>query len=444
MCTILIANRPKDFFKDLQGVLKSPNYSLLYAVTLAESLEIIKNRKIDILVVEISFQQWEENREFLFSFKQFFPASKILGAVNQPGYDQVITLAKEGVDHLIEKEAPVSAYQEKLEEIDKALSGEKRSTNLLSAIYKKGVLSGKSAAIQTVLQKIQIIAEHEVECCLIVGENGTGKELVARTIHRWSPRSQDPFLALNCAGIAENLIDSELFGFEKGSFTGAYHTNVGKFEMAEKGVIFLDEISEMPPTLQAKLLRVLENREVLRIGGKKTIPINVMILASTNRDLKDEIRKGTFREDIFYRLNLVRIELPPLRKRRDDIPMLVTFFLKQINKKLNKSLKLAPGAFEILDKYHFPGNVRELKNIIYSAALFSAGDVLFPGDFEAYFSSDPILESKLTQEPKQRATDSETIKRVLAETNGNRTQAAKILGYSREGLSRKLKRMGVE
>ena len=241
------------------------------------------------------------------------------------------------------------------------------------------------------------------------------------------------------------MVDSELFGHERGSFTGAYSSNAGKFELANKGILFMDEISEMPVHLQGKLLRVLENREIVRIGGKKNISVDVMILAATNRELEVEIKNGKFREDIYFRLNMVKIELPPLRDRREDIPLLTDFFLKKINLKLGKKLKFSEDALELLREYYYPGNVRELKNIIFNAALFCTDKIIAQKYLRMCMSPMHVSDKNGGNSGNKGGQyTKEMIEDRLKFHGGNITETAQELGYTREGLSRKLKRMNID
>lgn len=268
---------------------------------------------------------------------------------------------------------------------------------------------------------------------LITGESGTGKELLARYIHRVSRRREGPFVAVNCAAIPDNLLESELFGYEKGAFTGAVDKKAGKFELANGGTILLDEIGEMPLTLQAKLLRVLQEREVDRIGGKKPIPIDVRIIATTNRDLKRECCEGRFREDLYYRLNVFPIRIPPLRERKKDISALAWYFIKKCSTLSGKNITgLSEEALEALMNRPWRGNVRELENVIQRATLISSGNLIKPEDL----MFDDIITPQNTGRIKEMEKD--LILRTLEEVEGNKTRAAKILGVSVRTIRNKL------
>lgn len=269
---------------------------------------------------------------------------------------------------------------------------------------------------------------------LIEGESGTGKELIARAIHYNSPWSAEPFIAVNCTALVETLLESELFGHVKGSFTGAVSDKRGKFELAHNGTIFLDEVAEISPALQVKLLRVLQEREFERVGGDKTIKMNARIIAATNRDMEKQVASGRFREDLYYRLNVVSIKVPPLRERKEDIPILVKRLLQQINEELHtKVWKISGGAMERIVKHDWPGNVRELQNILTRAIVLTKSDVL---DETSIPDPSPASLTPASYDWKRTLAEveHEHIMQVLKETGGNRTYAAKILGISKPTL----------
>ena len=299
---------------------------------------------------------------------------------------------------------------------------------------------------------------------LIEAESGTGKELLARMIHERSPRRAKPFVAVNCAALPENLLESELFGYEKGSFTGAAVSKPGKFELAEGGTLLLDEIGEMAPILQAKLLRVLQEKEVDRIGGRAPVPIDVRVIATTNRDLKSLARQGEFREDLYYRLNVVCLGIPPLRERIGDIPLLIDFFCKRYGSEYGRGgLMLNPDAVERLRRHSWPGNVRELENTIQRAAALSTGSVIEASNIFIFDDAEPVeecsspdddarkLSSSVSEEEKfslcsgmtMREMEKRLICRTLADTGGNRTHAARSLGISLRTLRNKLNEFGL-
>ncbi len=270
---------------------------------------------------------------------------------------------------------------------------------------------------------------------LITGESGVGKEVIARYIHKHSTRANNPFVAINCAAITETLLEAELFGHEKGAFTGATERKLGKFELANKGTILLDEISEMAFRLQAKLLRVIQEKEIDRVGGTKPIKVDVRIIATTNRDLAEEVKKGNFREDLFYRINVFPLRIPPLRERIEDIIPLAEFFLKRLSNKMSKELTLSPEMKKYLLEKSWPGNVRELENFIYRLSVLSQDGILRPQEDVV-----PLMEeNKIIKGGKIKDAERDLIIEALKKTQGNRTKAAKILGISVRTLRNKIK-----
>jgi DNA-binding NtrC family response regulator len=351
-------------------------------------------------------------------------------------------------------------------------------------------LIGTSAALQQVFQLIDKVADTP-STVLITGESGTGKELVARALHEHSSRRNEAFIKINCAAIPKTLMESELFGYDRGAFTGAVSSKPGRFELADRGTLFLDEIGELPVEMQVKLLRVLQESEFERVGGIKTLRVDVRVIAATNRDLVREVGQGTFREELFYRLNVVPIALPPLRERPQDIPLLVQHFIARFNERLRKSIDvLAPDAMELLLRYPFPGNIRELENILERTVLLAEGPVIMARDLppslttaatapSASVSAPPggaqavapppapaapapvstsvpqsgphgaaaprPVPSSLKEIVRQETerVEREMIQRALAETAGNVTQAARALRISRKSLQTKMKELGL-
>jgi two-component system, NtrC family, response regulator AtoC len=297
---------------------------------------------------------------------------------------------------------------------------------------------GHSRVMQEIFAVVRKVAG--VDCnVLLQGRSGTGKELIARALHTLSPRREHPFVAFNCGGFTEELITNELFGHEKGAFTGATATKVGLLEAASRGTVFLDEIGEMPASMQVKLLHVIQERKVLRVGGIKPIDLDIRIIAATNRDLKEEVERSNFREDLYYRLNVVKIELPTLAERRDDVPLLVTHFIDQVSKSFGKKVQgIDPGALEILMHYDFPGNIRELKNIIERAVALTEAKRIQTTDLPPDLQT---LELKTLQGEKLESLEEmekQHIRKVLEKVSHNKCLAAKILDLPRTTFWRKL------
>jgi len=311
---------------------------------------------------------------------------------------------------------------------------------------------------------------------MIFGESGTGKELIARCLHEQSPRAKNAFVAVNCAAIPHDLLESELFGYEKGAFTGAVNTRIGRLELANQGTVFLDEIGDMPMTLQVKLLRVLAEREIDRIGGTRTIPIDIRVIAATHRNLEEGVEKGTFREDLFYRLNIIPVHMPPLRERGGDVRLIAEYFLDHFNKARNKSISgISPEAMEVLSRYSWPGNIRELANFIERMVVLCSGDVITTRDLPAKVVGEvprekwaPLDEKEPEGSPALALQNSlrksysigipeegmnlksvvenfekELILEALEKTNWVKNKAAGLLGLNRTTLVEKLKKMNI-
>jgi len=280
---------------------------------------------------------------------------------------------------------------------------------------------------------------------LITGESGTGKELAARAIHQASPRRNSPFVSINCAAIPEGLMESELFGHERGAFTGAEHMRKGKFEMADNGTLLLDELGDLPGPLQAKLLRVLQESKFERVGGSKTISVDVRILACTSKNLQQEVAEGRFRQDLLFRLQVIPVTMPPLRQHKEDIPEMCQNFLKEFSLTHHKALYLSPAALLCLQSYDFPGNVRELRNLMERASVLSKGPEITPADLPAeigHLSASPDIGLSLAE--NMALAEQNFLKKALAACDGQRTETAKVLGISRKNLWEKLKEYGIE
>ncbi|MDY4610838.1 MAG: sigma-54 dependent transcriptional regulator [Sphaerochaetaceae bacterium] len=313
---------------------------------------------------------------------------------------------------------------------------------------------GDSLPIRKIKEVISRIADSPATV-LITGESGTGKEVVAREIHASSLLKDGPFVAINIGGVPENLLESELFGYEKGAFTGAMNRKPGMFELASGGTLFLDEIGDMPLSLQVKILRVLQDHKITRLGGTTPIPINARIVAATNKNLEDMVRQGKFREDLFYRLNVVRIEIPPLRERRDDIPLLVAGIIRRLNRQMGHKVEgLSPDALEMLKHHNFYGNVRELENILERAVIFADGSLIRADDLDlrgsvsrpdSQSTSSVAYADAVSSEARSlKEMEEDAIVRALHRWEGNRTRAAEELGISRRTLINKIAEYGLD
>ena len=312
--------------------------------------------------------------------------------------------------------------------------------------YEYDNIVAHSGKMQAVLALVERVAPTN-STVLVGGESGVGKDLIARAIHQHSHRARGPFVKINSTAIPENLLESELFGYEKGAFSGATTSKPGKFELADKGTLFLDEIGDIPPAIQVKLLRVLQEREFERLGGTKTLKVDVRLIAATNRDLRAALEEGTFREDLYYRLNVVAIDIPPLREHKEDIPELANFFLQRYIRESGARIQaITPAAMNALMDFRWPGNVRELENIIERGVTLSAGTMLDVADIHLDIRSTPAANGPAPVLPEGVTLDQweeELIREALRRADGNKSQAARTLGLSRNALRYRLSKMGV-
>jgi DNA-binding NtrC family response regulator len=347
------------------------------------------------------------------------------------------------LDHMmtvIEKALDVRALRDENQRLKEALDHRYQFDNIV----------GRSTAMREIFQTIERVAPTRATV-LLCGESGVGKDMIARAIHHHSPRSDRPFVKINCTALPENLMESELFGYEKGAFTGANTTKLGKFEQADTGTVFLDEIGDVPASIQVKLLRVLQEREFERLGSNKTRHIDVRVLAATNVDLRAALEQGTFREDLYYRLNVMPLNLPPLRERKEDIPYLAEHFVRKLAPEIgSRATAISEPAIRRLMNYHWPGNVRELENVIERSLVLSAGEVLSEDDIR--------LDTVPRARPAQAANgdvflpegvsldefEQQLIREALKRANGNKSQAARLLGLTRNALRYRLSQMGLE
>jgi transcriptional regulator with PAS, ATPase and Fis domain len=313
--------------------------------------------------------------------------------------------------------------------------------------YEFDNIVGRSAAMREIFATVERVAPTRATV-LMCGESGVGQDLIARAIHHHSPRDGKPFVKINCTALPENLMESELFGYEKGAFTGANTTKPGKFEQADTGTVFLDEIGDVPASVQVKLLRILQEREFERLGSNKTRHIDVRVLAATNVDLRAALEQGTFREDLYYRLNVLPINIPPLRERKEDIPFLAEHFVKKLKKDLGTPVQsISEAAIQRLLEYHWPGNVRELENVIERSMVLASGAVLEAADIKLDLApkarlslSDNFLPEGMTLDDYERSI----IREALHRAQGNKSQAARLLGLTRNALRYRLSQMGIE
>ncbi|MGD9123638.1 MAG: sigma-54 dependent transcriptional regulator [Desulfarculaceae bacterium] len=435
--TILIAEQDQEQAKKLGGYLSRAGYQVKVSASAAEALDVLKQGDSFDLVISALDLPKGGGMEILRQVKRSDPATPVVIITGQGSVEKAVEAMKEGAADFLLK--PVTV--EILEEVASRML---RPRSAGRASYRAGrVIVTRDQRMQKLLEMAQTVADSRATV-LISGESGTGKELFARYLHENSSRKNNPFVAVNCASLPEGLLESELFGHEKGAFTGAVAKKPGKFELADGGTILLDEISEMPVSLQAKLLRVLQENEVDRVGGKRPVPVDVRVVATTNRDLKEHIEKGQFRQDLFYRLNVIPLHIPPLRQRPGDVLLLAEYFLNQFAAENHKEgMSIGDNARKLIAGQEWPGNVRELMNTMERAVLLSQDSIINSETlmFEETGAPAPtgtISADQLGLPPTLRDAERVLINRALEHTDGNRTHAAKILGISVRTLRNKL------
>ncbi|MDY0096679.1 MAG: sigma 54-interacting transcriptional regulator, partial [Candidatus Vecturithrix sp.] len=368
---ILVVDDDPNHLKTLQTIVRSWGYQVSVADDGAKAVESVKDRPFALILMDVRMAQMS-GIEALRKIKQYNPAIPILIMTAYSSVDSAVEALKAGAYDYLTKPLDFEVLKINLARALEHTGLKAENIVLkskLSADYELENIIGKSNPMKELVDMMAMIAPSEATV-LITGESGTGKELIAKSIHHNSWRKERPMVVINCAALTETLLESELFGHEKGAFTGADNRREGRFMQADKGTIFLDEISETSPAMQAKLLRVIQEREFQRVGGEETLSVDVRILAATNRDLEEDVRQGEFREDLFYRLNVVTLRVPPLRERQDDVPLLAQHFLGKYAEKNRKQVKgISPLAMDMLLKYAWPGNVRELENTIERAVI---------------------------------------------------------------------------
>ncbi len=450
MNTVLIIDDKKSMVDMLSKTFDYEGFTVLTAYSVKEGKKLVRQGEVDIVVTDLMLPDGD-GIEILKTVKENSPFVPVVLMTAHGSIETAVKAVKEGAYDFIAK--PFDP-EHLLIIVKRALTeGASRKENI---IFKKEFsrfleipdIIGISKAWNQVMAKVHKVAPMKTTT-LILGESGTGKELIARSIHHLSTRSKEPFVAVNCAAIPKELIENELFGHEKGAYTGAQEIKPGRFELADKGTIFLDEIGDMDLPLQSKLLRVLQEREVERVGGTRTIKVDLRVIAASNKNLRKEVAEGRFREDLFYRLNVFPIVIPPLRERSEDILMLVNHFIELFSKDMNKTPPyLTGGAEKLLKDYDWKGNVRELKNVVERAIIMCEGQSLRAEHFniaeiphETVSSDAPLHE---VSGAAVRTAEKARIEDALRETGGNKTRAAEILQVSYKTLLTKIKEYEIE
>ena len=447
--TILAVDDEATILKSLSGILSDEGFEVLTASNGYEALKVIAEESPDLVLLDI-WMPGIDGIETLQEIKRTNPFLQVIIISGHGTIETAVKATKLGAHDFIEKPLSIEKIVVTINNALHFRQLEEENRFLRKKTLEKDSITGNSPPIQALKKQIAVAAPTNA-WVLITGENGTGKELVARTIHQMSHRADKPLIDVNCAAIPDELIESELFGHEKGAFTGATTKKRGKFEIANGGTIFLDEIGDMSLKTQAKILRILQEQKFERVGGTRTLTVDVRVIAASNKDLEEEIEKGTFRDDLYYRLNVIPIEVPPLRNRTDDIPLLVQTFLKGFYKEGCGNLKtMKPGAIEHLSAYRWPGNVRELKNLVERLAIMTESEVIDEQDIPlSYKRKGPvipdggILEVDSLKEAKKEF-ERAYILRKLSENDSNISQTADSIGIERSHLHKKIKSFGLK
>ncbi len=447
--SILIVDDEPSILQSLSGLLSDEGFEVMTAANGYEALQKIEGEAPDLVLLDI-WMPGLDGIETLKEIKTSHPNIQVIIITGHGTIETAVQSTKLGAYDFIEKPLSIDKV---IVSINNALNFrrlEEENKYLRKKTIEKHSITGKSAPVVDLRRQIEAVAPTE-SWVLIKGENGTGKELVARTIHHLSKRATKPLIDVNCAAIPEELIESELFGHEKGAFAGATTKKIGKFELAEGGTIFLDEIGDMSLKTQAKILRVLQEKKFQRVGGSRMLTANVRVIAATNKDLEKEIAAGRFREELYYRLNVVPIEVPPLRQRIDDLPQLVALFIQEAAQNTrSKPKQISPEAMQLLARYPWPGNVRELKNLIERLMIMVADPVIKPDHLPRPYNPRKRVDGELTDNPlfaiddlksAKQAFERYYIQRKLVENENNISKTASAIGVERSYLYKKIKKI---
>jgi len=439
---ILIVEDDPTVGESLRLLLKKKGHEILLASNGKEGLQLFRHEIVDLVITDVVMPKMD-GIELLEAVKGLKPETEVIVISAQGTIEKAVQAMKLGAFDFIEKPINprvISLLMERaLEKQTLILQNRDLRSQLEDKFHFKNII-GRSEKMVKIFELIHHIAPYD-SSVLIIGESGTGKELIANAIHYNSPRASMPFIKVSCASLSEGIIESELFGHEKGAFTGAIASRKGRFELAHQGTLFLDEVEDIPPATQIKLLRVLQEGEFERVGGNKTNRVNIRIIAASNRDLQEAVKRGVFREDLYYRLNVVNIKLPLLRERRDDIPFLVNFFIEKYNQRYHMKVKgISQKAMNLLTDYEWTGNVRELENTIESILVINSPEVI---DIQHLPQEIRDLKERLEVIPIKIGTPLEEVEKemliqTLRATKGNKRKAAQLLGINVRTIHRKM------
>jgi two-component system response regulator PilR (NtrC family) len=455
MATILVVDDDKGMREFLDIMLTREGYDVTCAPNATDALNRCKKHHFDLIITDLRMPKID-GLDFLAMVKDISPESLVILITAYASGETAVRAMKEGAYDYIEKDFNIEEFTATVRNALESNGRMRDDAKFLKDIENSvcfGEIIGKSKEMLKVYSLIKKVADTTANV-LILGESGTGKELVAKAIHKNSPRREKPFVTINCGGIPENLLESELFGYLKGSFTGAHADKPGLFEIARGGTIFLDEVGELPPVLQVKLLRVVQEKTFLRIGGTENIRVDVRIISATNRNLEEMIKKGEFREDLYYRLNVIPVHIPPLRERNEDIPVLTKFFIEKYSREFGKGIKnISNYAMELLMNYQFPGNVRELENIIERSVALENSSIVLPENLliarkdsaaqNDSFKMGNIPDQGLNLNDELAKFERIVIEKTLEKSKGSKTKAAELLMISFDSLRYRLEKLGI-
>jgi DNA-binding NtrC family response regulator len=445
---ILVVDDEKVALNNLIYILKKENYEVAGTQSGPRALALLDEQEFDLILTDLKMEK-VDGMQVLTRSKELYPDTEVIMITGYATLDSAINAMKAGAYHYIAKPFKLDEVRKVVREALEKKNLKQENVQLrkqLEQFEEKPKIITANSLMKHILAMVKQVAETDTNV-VITGESGTGKELFANLIHHNSVRRDGPMLTLNCGAFTEELLANELFGHDKGAFTGAETEKKGLVEMADSGTLFLDEIAEMPLPMQVKLLRVIQEKELIRLGGVKPIKVDVRFVCATNRDLQEEVRQGRFRQDLFFRINVISIEIPPLSARKEDIPLLTMYFMNKYSKLMGKDvLEISEEAMEILMLYDFPGNVRELENIIERGVALSRGrsieKIHLPHDLRG--AALQTFRKREGKYPSLEEMERSYIQWVLKEVGENKTEAAKYLGIDRVSLWRKLKKLGLE
>ncbi len=445
--SILVVEDEKNEREGIEKFLSPKGYDVFLAEDAEHAVKIIREENPDIILTDLILPE-KDGMWVLEKARELSPDSVVIIFTSYGTVENAVRAIKKGAFHYLTKPVDLDELEATLERAVKGRQLERENIELRKELLEKtghGDVAAESRAMKDIIRIVKQVAPTAASV-LIEGESGTGKEVIAHLIHEWSPRRDKPFVTVHCASLTESLLSSELFGHEKGAFTGATERKIGRFERAHGGTLFLDEVGEIKEELQVKLLRVLQNGEFERVGGTTALKADVRLICATNKNLMEEVNKQRFREDLYYRINVIRIEMPPLRERKKDIPLLVNHFVQYFARANHKPVDtISDGAMELLKQYAWPGNVRELKNVVERMVVLSADKKLKPDAVPIDIrdkNPPPLVSIPLARDETKpyhiKDMEKELIQKKMQEARGNKSKAATALGISRRTLYRKL------